>query len=89
MNEFTSFTHFPTRQFIHKKSSSRDFPGGPAVKTLPSNARGEGSIPGQGARIPHASRVSHSVVSDFAAPLTPARQAPLSMKFSRQEYWSG
>ena len=25
----------------------------------------------------------------FAAPLTVARQAPLSMGFSRQEYWSG
>ena len=34
----------------------RDFPGGPVVKTSSSNARGEGSIPGWGARIPHASR---------------------------------
>ena len=25
----------------------------------------------------------------FAAPWTAARQAPLSMEFSRQEYWSG
>ena len=25
----------------------------------------------------------------FAAPWTVARQAPLSMEFSRQEYWSG
>ena len=32
-----------------------DFPGGPVVKTLPSNAGGAGSIPGQGAKIPHAS----------------------------------
>ena len=32
-----------------------DFPGGPVVKTLPSNAGGAGSIPGQGAEIPHAS----------------------------------
>ena len=32
-----------------------DFPGGPVVKTLPSNAGGGGSIPGQGAMIPHAS----------------------------------
>ena len=31
-----------------------DFPGGPVVKTSTSNARGAGSIPGQGARIPHA-----------------------------------
>ena len=32
-----------------------DFPGSPAVKTLPSNAGGEGSIPGWEAKIPHAS----------------------------------
>ena len=29
------------------------------------------------------------VVSDFAIPWTIACQAPLSMEFSRQEYWSG
>ena len=34
--------------------------------------------------------LSHSVVSDsFVAPWTVAHQAPLSMGFSRQEYWSG
>ena len=33
--------------------------------------------------------ISHSVVSDSATPWTVARQAPLSMGFSRQEYWSG
>ena len=33
--------------------------------------------------------VSHSVVSDSATPCTVARQAPLSMGFSRQEHWSG
>ena len=32
---------------------------------------------------------SHSVVSDSATPWTIAHQAPLSMEFSRQEYWSG
>ena len=31
----------------------RDFPGGPVVKTLPSNAGGVGLIPGQGDKIPH------------------------------------
>ena len=30
-----------------------------------------------------------SVVSDSATPWTAARQAPLSMGFSRQEHWSG
>ena len=33
--------------------------------------------------------LSHSVVSDSATPWTLARQDPLSMGFSRQEYWSG
>ena len=34
--------------------------------------------------------VSRSVVSDsFATPWTLAHQAPLSVEFSRQEYWSG
>ena len=33
---------------------------------------------------------SHSAVSiSFATPWTVARQAPLSMGFSRQEHWSG
>ena len=30
-----------------------DFPGGPAVKASPSSEGGVGSIPGQGAKIPH------------------------------------
>ena len=33
--------------------------------------------------------LSHSVVSDSATPWTVACQAPLSMGFSKQEYWSG
>ena len=33
--------------------------------------------------------LSCSVVSDFVTSWTVARQAPLSMGFSRQEYWSG
>ena len=33
--------------------------------------------------------LSYSVVSDSATPWTVALQAPLSMGFSRQEYWSG
>ena len=31
----------------------------------------------------------HSVMSDSATPCTVACQAPLSIEFSRQEYWSG
>ena len=34
--------------------SSGDFPGGPVIKTLPSNARDEGSKSGRGAKMPHA-----------------------------------
>ena len=34
--------------------------------------------------------LSHSAVSDsFSTPWTVAHQAPLSMTFSRQEYWNG
>ena len=33
--------------------------------------------------------VSHSVVPNSATPWTAAHQAPLSMGFSRQGYWSG
>ena len=35
-------------------SKCRNFLGDPVVKTLPSNAGGVGSIPGWGAKIPHA-----------------------------------
>ena len=38
------------------KKISSDFPGAPVVKISPSNAMGVGSIPGQGAKIPHVSR---------------------------------
>ena len=45
--------------FIRMKGSiktvERDFPGGPVVKTLSSNTGGIGLIPGQGAKITHAS----------------------------------
>ena len=34
-------------------------------------------------------RVVASVVSDSATPPTVAHQAPLSVGFSRQDYWSG
>ena len=44
------------RMEFPRKIKNRDFPGGPVVETSPSSAGGVGSIPGQGARIPHASR---------------------------------
>ena len=37
------------------KRSDGGFPGGSVVKTLPSKERGAGSIPGQGAKVSHAS----------------------------------
>ena len=37
-----------------KQSQLWDFPGGPVVKTSPSNAGGAGSVPGWGAKVPHA-----------------------------------
>ena len=37
----------------------------------------------------HACMLSHSVVSNSVTPWTVAHQAPLSMEFFRQEYWSG
>ena len=38
------------------KFESGDFPRGPVGKTLPSNAKGVGSLSGQGAKTPHALR---------------------------------
>ena len=65
-----------------------DFPGGPAVKTLLSNAGGAGSIPSQGlGSYMLLLLLSHfSCVQLYAAPWTAAHQAPPSMGFSRQEY---
>ena len=39
-----------------QEGTERDFPGGPVVRTSPSNAESVGSISGQGAKTPHASR---------------------------------
>ena len=39
---------------LKKKKIPWDFPGGPVVKNLPSNAGNMGSIPGQGTKISHA-----------------------------------
>ena len=41
---------------LYIKQITRDFPGGPVVKTSPSNAGGAGLIPGRGAKVPHVSR---------------------------------
>ena len=39
---------------VDSRISSRDFPGGPVVKTRGSTAGGAGSISGWGTKIPHA-----------------------------------
>ena len=40
--------------FMVYSKKIRDFPGGPVVKSPPANAEDSGSIPGRGAKIPHA-----------------------------------
>ena len=47
---------------MEKDIPCRDFPAGPVGKTSPSNAGGAGSIPGWGAKIPHASRPKYQNV---------------------------
>ena len=41
--------------FFTGKITDWDLPGGPVVKTSPSNAESADSMPGQGTKIPHAS----------------------------------
>ena len=67
VSHWGSFTcdHFPTFQLWgnfgktvsdpYPKVSEGDYPGSSVVKISPSNARGTGSIPGWGAKIPHVS----------------------------------
>jgi len=43
-----------SKETVRKEAG--DFPGCPVIKTSPSNAKGMGSIPGRGSRIPHASQ---------------------------------
>ena len=47
---------------IFKEQKKGDFPGGPVVKTLPSNAGGAGLIPGWGAKIPDASQPKNQTI---------------------------
>ena len=44
-----------TEEVTFLKERVVGLPGGPVVKTSPSNAGAVGSIPGRGAKIPHAS----------------------------------
>ena len=68
----------------------------PTECTLDPNRVPVGIIPifprggGKGCHLLHTERFfSHKVVFDSVIPWTVAHQAPLSMEFSRQEYWSG
>ena len=56
MTHHTSFLGVSWAVVVLCITQSGDFPGNPVVKTLPSNAGGTGSIPGQGAKIPRALR---------------------------------
>ena len=40
--------------YVEYFKNSWDFPGGPVVKNPPCNAGDKGSVPGWGAKIPHA-----------------------------------
>ena len=48
------FSRTQSRRYI-ENSNIKDFPGGPVVKSSSSNAQGAGSIPDQGAKMPHVS----------------------------------
>ena len=67
------------------KTKSRNFPGGPVVKTPAANARGMGSIPSQGTKISYATvQFSCPVISDSLWPQDSACQASLSINNSRR-----
>ena len=48
------------QHLIIMEQNVKDFPGGPVLKNLPSNAGGEGSIPGQRTKIPCAEGQCHN-----------------------------
>ena len=52
----TDLVEFGVISLLMLIDSKRNFLGGPVVKISPSTAGGEGSIPGQGVKIPQASR---------------------------------
>ena len=66
-------------RIIVRKGIERDFPGGPVVKNPPSKAGDQGSIPGLGAKIPHASRqLSPHVTTNEA--FTRRKEEPASVR---------
>ena len=61
------------------------FPCGSAGKEPACNVGDLGLIPGLG-RLPGEEKATHSRILAWRIPWTVAHQAPLSMRFSRQEY---
>ena len=69
----------------HHSGSENTTTRGCQATTLPKT----GSVKGSSEQTDVCVYVSHSVTYDSAIPWAVAHQAPLSMGFSRQEYWSG
>ena len=65
---FTIFEYSNSLRIHISKARKREFPGIPVVKNLPSSAEDLVSIPGQGARIPHA--------TGQISPLSSTREKP-------------
>ena len=55
VDKYQSSSGLSRQTMILFKVKWRELPGSPEVKTSPSSAEGAGSVPGQGAKIPHAS----------------------------------
>ena len=61
---------------MNTKGRSRGFPGGAVVENLPANAGGVGSVPGWGAKIPHASRQKTKTTNQQAVLGSPHQSVP-------------
>ena len=78
----TEIRTVPISSWSHWMILRWDFPGGPVAKTLHTQCRGPWSL---AETRPHMC----VYVSVLTTPWTAAQQAPLSMGFPRQGYWSG
>ena len=70
----------PSTSLLHRTLGGM-FPGGPAVKNLPSNTGDTGSIPGQGTKIPHTvgqgSHVLQLLKPTHSSPCSSTRKASM------------
>ena len=66
---------------------SWDFPGGPVVKNLLSNAGNMGSVPGWGTRIPHATeqRSQHTTATELLRSGAPVPQLERTRNTARKD----